>query len=447
LFQEISMGIATAFWRRPMFVIKDAGRAIRLVLAAGCLLASSHASASDWPQWLGPGRNNVSTETVAAWKEPPAVAWRQKVGHAQSSPVVAGGRVFIHSVVEGEEKEEVLAFDAATGELRWRDSYERGAYRSQQGPGPRATPSVVGGRVYTAGITGILGCYDCESGRRVWQARPYEELGASLPGFGVCSSPAVTASRVILSVGGNGSAVVAYDSQTGKLAWQKFDEPAAASSPVVVTRGEGDRKRTEVIVQTTLRVMGLNPEDGTVYWEHPLVFQPSGVAPTPLTTNSLLICSTQDNGTITLATPSADGVPRQAWWKQDLSSYFSTGTLDVEGKRVFLLTNQLQPLPRADLVCVDLETGSELWSKGALGYFHAGVIMTGDGKLLILDDSGNLLLAEAAKDRFVELAKAKVCRGTFVNPALSGGLVYVRDDQELIALKVPATPTAENGSP
>ncbi|QDT56957.1 outer membrane biogenesis protein BamB [Caulifigura coniformis] len=429
-----------------MLVIGDTGRAMVRAVAAVCLFGWSHASGDDWPQWLGPGRNNVSTEVVAPWKEPPSVAWRQKVGHAQSSPVVAGGRVFIHSVVAGEEKEEVLAFDATTGELRWRDAYERGAYRSQQGPGPRATPSVMGGRVYTTGITGILGCYDCESGKRLWQANPYEELGASLPGFGVCSSPAVTASRVILPVGGKGSAVVAYDAQTGKLAWQKFDEPAAASSPVVVTRGEGDKKRTEVIVQTTLRVMGLNPDDGTVHWEHPLVFQPSGVAPTPLTTSSLLICSTQDNGTIALSTPSADGVPRQAWWKQDLSSYFSTGTLDVEQNRVFLLTNQLQPLPRADLVCIDLESGSELWSRAALGYFHAGVIMTGDGKLLILDDSGNLVLAEAAKDRFVELAKAKVCRGTFVNPAISGGLVYVRDDQELIALRVPATARAENGS-
>jgi outer membrane protein assembly factor BamB len=256
----------------------------------------------------------------------------------------------------------------------------------------------------------------------------------------------VTKTRVILPVGGKGSAIVAYDAATGKLAWQKFDEPAAAASPVVVTRGEGDQVRTEVIVQTTLRVLGLNPENGSVYWEHPLVFQPNGVAPTPLATSSLLVCSTQDNGTITLSSPSPDGVPRQAWWKQDLSSYFSTGTLDLEGHRVFLLTNQLQPLPRADLVCVDLATGEPQWTRKGIGYFHAGVIWTGDGKLLILDDSGNLILADAAQDTFRELAKSKVCRGTFVNPALANGTVFVRDDQEVIAVKLSMAPTVESTS-
>ncbi len=404
------------------------------------------AIAGDWPQWLGPERNGRTSEVVSAWTGDPQVAWRQKVGHAQSSPVVADGRVFVHSVVADQQQEEVIAFDAVTGKEHWRDAYKRGDYRSQQGPGPRATPSVIDGRLYTAGITGILSCYDCDSGKRLWQANPYEELGASLPGFGVCSSPAVTATRVILPVGGKGSAVVAYDSETGKIAWKKFDEPAAAASPVVVTRGEGDGRRTEVIVQTTLRVMSLNPDDGAVYWEHPLVFQPSGVSPTPLASSTLLVCSTQDNGTITLSTPSADGVPRQAWWKHDLSSYFSTGTLDLSGKRVFLLTNQLQPLPRADLVCVDLETGDEKWTKGGLGYFHAGIIMTGDGKLLILDDAGNLVLADPTAEKLVEMAKSKVCRGTFVNPALSNGIVYVRDDQELIAIKLPAGAPMENAS-
>jgi outer membrane protein assembly factor BamB len=419
---------------------------VRQVAAALYCLVTSQVAGADWPQWLGPNRNGRSDEVVAAWTGEPTVLWRQKVGHAQSSPVVADGRLYLHSVLPGDETEEVLAFDASTGEKLWSDTYERGAYRSNQGPGPRATPSVVGGRLLTAGITGILNCYDCQSGKRLWQAKPYQELGASLPGFGVCSSPAMTKTRVILPVGGQGSAIVAYDAETGKLAWQKFDEPAAAASPVIVTRGEGNNARTEVIVQTTLRVMGLNPEDGSVYWEHPLVFQPSGVAPTPLATSSLLVCSTQDNGTITLSTPSADGVPRQAWWKQDLSSYFSTGTLDLEGNRVFLLTNQLQPLPSADLVCVDLASGEKLWTKFGLGYFHAGLILTADGKLLILDDAGNLILAEAARDKFNQLAKSKVCRGTFVNPALANGTVYVRDDQEVIAIKLTAPAPEETSS-
>src|SRR5262249_14640789 len=123
------------------------------------LLAAPAARADDWPQWLGPRRDGSTAEKLAPWKEAPKVAWRWPVEKGFACPVVAGGRVFLHAPVKDKEAEEVLALDAVSGELLWRDQYERPAYKSVLGSGPRGTPTVAGNRLYTGGIHGTLSGY------------------------------------------------------------------------------------------------------------------------------------------------------------------------------------------------------------------------------------------------------------------------------------------------
>lgn len=387
----------------------------------------SSLDAGDWPQWLGPDRTGVSDETVAPWTGELKPDWKQPVGNGYAVPVVSDGILFAHAAVaEADDKEEVVAFDALTGDIKWRKSYPRASYRSQLGSGPRATPSVVEKKLYAIGITGELSCFDVTNGNQLWQVNPYKELEAPAPAFGVCASPVVVEGKVILPVGGTGSGAVAYDIHSGKLAWKTLDEPAGSASPVVV-RTTGEHPQTQVVVQTTLKLAALNPQDGSLQWQHPLVFEPSGVSPTPLVMGDKLICSTQDTGTLTLTIPPAKtAAAAQAWWKQDLTSYFSTGTIDAAG-RVYLVSNAMQPIPRADLLCVDGQNGNVLWTQKALGYFHLGLIRLADGKLLLLDDAGQLTLAEVNATGFKELCKAKVCGGTFSNPVLAHGRVYVRD--------------------
>src|SRR5271157_1981597 len=120
------------------------------------LLYAAFAGAADWPQWLGPTRDGVSTEKVAPWKDAPKVLWRQTVGEGHSSPVVANGKVFLHARVKGKEAEEVIAFDVKDGKELWRTGYERAAFKNVFGNGPRGTPAVVDGKVYTFGVTGVL---------------------------------------------------------------------------------------------------------------------------------------------------------------------------------------------------------------------------------------------------------------------------------------------------
>lgn len=397
------------------------------------LTALTNASlAGDWPQWLGPNRNGVSEEVVEAWRKFPKAKWKRTTASGFGCPVVADGIVYVHTSVPKEDKEEVIAIDAATGEDRWTDSYPRAVFRSQLGVGPRATPSVIKGKLVTTGITGIITGYDAKSGKRLWQINPWEDLKIPRPNFGVCASPVIVDDRLVVAVGGEGASIVAYDVETGKEAWKTLDEPAGSASPIVVTRGDGDEKRNEVVVQTTLRLVSLNPKDGSIYWEHPLVFQPSGVSPTSLVLRNVLICSTQDTGTLALKIPGKDETapPALEWWKQDLASYFSTGSLDAKG-RAFIVTNQVMPLPRADVRCVDVKSGDEKWVKTGLGYFHIGIITLADGKLLTLDDAGTLLLAEPTDTEFKELARAKVCGGTFCNPVLSNGSLFVRDSDDI----------------
>lgn len=400
---------------------------------------ASTAVAGDWPQWLGPKRDGATTETVAVWKEDPKIAWRHPVGPGYSAPVIAEGRVFVHARVPDKEEEEVICFDAKTGEVKWRDVYSRPTYYSGLNTGPQATPTVIGGRVYSYGINGILHCCEAETGKRLWQVHAHKLVKATVPRYGVCCSPLVVGNRVLVSVGGKGSSIVAFDTDTGEIAWQAFDDPASTSSPVLFSLGGSPGKSLlpDVVFMTSLRLVAVNPLDGNVNWEFPMTFSPAGASPTPLVVDNQLITSTMTNGStaIRVAIENEKAAATQEWQQEELAGYFSTGAAG-DGK-LYLVTNSLMPVPSAALRCVELKTGKELWKKDGIGYFHAGLIRLGDGKLLILDDSGLLRLAETNDKEYRELCTSRVCGGTLINPALSDGRVFVRDDKELVCVQLP----------
>jgi outer membrane protein assembly factor BamB len=411
-------------WFRTVFVLLVCANVVR---------------AGDWPQWLGPKRDGGTPEKVAAWStnEPPKVVWREAVGQGFSSPVVASGRVFLHSSVKDKEEEEVLALDAATGKRLWQDIYSRPRFKSVLGNGPRATPTVAGKRLYTIGINGVLSCYEIEKGKRLWQVDLYKQFKADLPSFSVCCSPLVVGNRVIVSVGGKGRCVVALHADTGEVQWQALDDAASTSSPVLFTGGERLRgSAPDIVFMTPLRLVGLDPLDGTLRWEHPMIFQPRGTSPTPVAVGDKMVASTQAHGAVAVRVGKKDDKlsAEPAWQNQEMKSYFSPGV--AAGDILFLVTNVIKPLPATAISCLEAKTGKELWKKEKVGYFHAGLIRTGDGKLLVLNDAGLLTLLEVDDKGAKEVARAKVCGGTLVTPALSAGRLYVRDDKEVICLQL-----------
>lgn len=410
----------------------------RLILV--CTLAivySKSVIAGDWPQWLGPQRNGSSVEKVEPWKDTLPVIWRHEVGSGFSSPVVANGRVFIHARIGTLQEEEVVAYQAFTGEELWRDKYPRTSYVSAVGAGPAATPTVAGNRLFTYGISGMLNCHQADTGKRLWQRDVYQDFKASIPRFGVCCSPLVVGNHVVVSVGGKDTALVALDVETGEVAWRAFDEPASTASPILYRAPGQDISDQSSLFVTSLRLLAVDPLDGRLNWEAPLVFKPSGPAPTPLAVSDIIITSNSNDGTVaTRITSSTDGVRSEhLWTKKDIGGYFSSG-VPCGDRRVCLVTNVLKPLPSASLRCLDVGTGDELWTVSGIGYFHAGVIQVADNRLLVLDDSGTLKLFETGDKTCVQIAKSPVCKGTLVTPALSNGLLYARDGGELVCVRV-----------
>jgi outer membrane protein assembly factor BamB len=408
-----------------------------LFAAFVCVFGVVPVFAEDWPQWLGPRRDDSSTEKVAAWKGKLPVLWRKSVGEGNSSPIVAEGRVFIHAKIAGKNEEEIVAFDAKSGDESWRTRYERAAFTSLFGNGPRATPAVVEGRLYAFGITGLLTCLDAKKGDKLWQVDTLRKFNAKNLRFGMACSPLVVGKHVLVNVGGKGASVVAFKCANGEVAWKSMDDPASYSSPIAF--GAGDKK--QVVFLTGANVASLNPTDGSVYWRFPLVDRLLESSTTPIRVGDLLLASSITYGSVGLRLTAKDGKPavEEAWKNKELTSYFTTPSA-VGAKSIYLVTGATPGLfakPSADLHCIETKTGKDLWKKAKIGTYHASLMRTGDDKLLMLTDGGDLALLQPDTEAYRELARTKVSGSeTWAHPALSNGRLYVRDKNELICLSM-----------
>jgi outer membrane protein assembly factor BamB len=406
-----------------------------LVLVAGC----SVAGAADWPQWLGPHRDASSPETVAPWKEAPKVLWSQPVGEGHSSPVVAGGRVFLHTRVKDKDEEQLTAWDAATGKEVWHTAYPRADFKAYFGNGPRATPAVADGRIYTFGLTGVLSCFDADGGKQLWQVDAVKKYGVKLGlgglVFGVSCSPLVDGKRVLVNVGGKGASVVAFDTDKGDVLWKSLDDAASYASPILVTDGA----TRQAIFLTHDGVVSLNSADGSLYWRFPLADVLSESATTPVRSGDLLLAGTITVGSVGLRLGTKGDKPdaQKAWANPNLTCYFST-PVPVGKEHTYLATGVMPPsLKReATLRCIETATGKELWQKPKVGTYHASLLRTGNDKLLMLEDVGNLVLFDPDPKEYRELARAKVCGDTWAHPALADGRLYVRDGEKLYCLQL-----------
>src|SRR5262249_18917963 len=155
----------------------------------------------------------------------------------------------------------------------------RAPFRSFLNSGPQGTPCVVQGKVYTYGITGVLTCFEAESGKQLWQQDVFKNLKVTLPRFGVTCSPLVVGDRGLVSVGGKGSAVVAFDTDKGEVAWKALDGPVSTASPIVFLNRAKMGGNLEAVFVNGRSLVALNPFDGAVSWEYALTDQPLGTTP------------------------------------------------------------------------------------------------------------------------------------------------------------------------
>jgi outer membrane protein assembly factor BamB len=408
----------------------------RILTLAIALMVTVPASAGDWPQWLGPRRDGTADEKVVPWKDPPKVVWSQPVGEGHSSPVVSGGKVFLHTKVKDQDAEDVRAYDAKTGMELWKATYPRAAFTSLFGNGPQATPTCADGKLYTFGVTGVLTCWDTD-GKQLWQVdcgKDFKPQKRSPADFGVASSPIVDGDKVLVQVGGKAAAIVAFNRHKGTVAWKALDDVASYSSPIFSGKGK-DRR---VVFLTAGGLVSLNPADGTVLWQYPMVDKLMESSSAPLSVGDLLIAGSITYGSVGVKIDEKDGkfTTAQAWKNPALTCYFSSPIAVKD--HVFMITNTNPFLgkPQATLRCIEATTGKELWNKAAIGKYHAALICTGDDKLLMLDDASNLILLDPDPKEYRELARSKVCGETWAHPALSDGKLYLRDGKTLICLDV-----------
>lgn len=402
------------------------------------LAGASFALAADWPQWLGPTRDGATPEKVAPWKDAPKVLWRQPVGEGNSSPIVAGGRVYLHSKVKDRDEEEVVALDAADGKEVWRKTYARGPGRFLYGNGPRATPAVAGGKLYTYGINGVLTCWDAADGKQLWQVEALKKFGARNLLFGASCSPLVDGKAVLLNVGARGASVVAFDADSGEVKWKSQDDAASYSSPIALGKGKG----RQVVFLTGDGVISLDPADGSLFWRFPLKDTLFESSTTPARAGDVLLASAITYGSAGLRLTTKDGKPAvsEAWKEPKLTSYFTT-PVAVGTEHVYLVTGTTPSLfkptpPQADLHCIEAATGKTLWTRPKVGQYHASLLRTGNDKLLMLEDGGDLVLLDPGPKEYRELARSRVCGSTWAHPALAGAKLYLRDNKEVLCVQL-----------
>lgn len=397
------------------------------------LLVAGAAPAGDWPQWLGPNRDAVSAEVVKPWKGDPKVLWRVPVGDGHSSPIVAGKLVYLlthRPEADQKDEEQITAYDATTGEVAFKGYLTKQPFKSMFGTGPRATPVVDGDQVFAYGVTGTLAAFGKTSGKIQWEVPALTEFKAPNLTFGVSSSPLIDGDHVIAMVG-KGAGVVALDRKTGTTVWKALEDPASYASPIVIGTGEN---RT-IAVLTQLGLIGLSP-DGHEKWRYPFKDMLNESSTTPIVVGDLIVVGSVTAGSAAIRIGEKEGKPavEQVWKRPELTCYFST-PVPVGADHLYIVTSALLKRTVA-LRCVETKTGKTLWTKDKIGKFHAALLRTGDNKLLMLEEAGNLVLIDPDPKEYRELARAKVCGETWAHPALANGRVYVRDAKDLICVQL-----------
>lgn len=383
----------------------------------------------DFPQFQGPARNGVVTgpEWGTNWTtHPPAVLWRQPIGAAWSGFAIVGDRAVTQE--QAGEDELVVCYEAETGRRLWQHADAARYFTTLAGEGPRCTPTVQGGRVYTLGATGILNCLDLADGRRVWSRNLGTDTGAGVPEWGFAGSPLVHDGRVIVSAGGgDGRSLVAYGAADGSPAWRGGGRPAGYSSPVVLTLAGVE----QVVIFNSRRITAHAPATGAVLWEYPWgTGKPHVALPVPVGTNRVVFSSGYGVGAELLEiAPGPDGglAAARVWKSIRLKAKFA-GFFAWEGN--------LYGLDDGVLVCVSLDDGSLRWKEGRYGH---GQMLRAGNLVLILAESGEVVLLRPTPEAPGELARFRVFTGkTWNPPALAGDLLLVRNDQEAAALRLPA---------
>ncbi len=384
---------------------------------------AAETSQAAWPGFRGPHRDSVirGTRIETDWAaSAPVELWRRAVGPGWSSFAVQGD--FLYTQEQRGEDEIVACYRLTTGEPVWRHQDAARFWEANAGAGPRATPTLHGGRVYAFGATGILNALDARDGSVVWSRDTASDADQKIPGWGFASSPLIVDDVVIVAAVGK---LVGYDLATGDPRWFGPDGGHTYSSPHGVTLAGVP----QVILMGKQGAASVAPADGKLLWEQPLASNTRIVQPAVTADGDLLVSGGESSGMSRLNATSgpAGWTVEQRWESMRLKPYFNDFV--VHRGHAFGFDGRI-------LACIDIENGERKWKGGRYGQGQL-VLLADQDLLLVLSEDGDLALVSATPDQFTELAKVSAIDGkTWNHPALAGDVLLVRNSEEMAAFRL-----------
>jgi outer membrane protein assembly factor BamB len=407
------------------------------VVAVALLLAWAvppPAADQNWTVWGGPQRDfnaggtGLFPKTGDKWlRHPPKKLWERPLGDGYSAIAVEDGTLY--TAYRKDANDVVIALDAATGRTLWEYGYAapfKNAYSAVVGPGPYAMPQVIGDRVVTASGIGRIHSIEKKTGRPVWSWDLYESIAGDKLDFGYSSHALPYKDSLIVIAGGRKSAALRLRQSDGTAVWQKLKLQNAHSSPILI---EVDGQ-PQVAILLADEIVGLDPETGDLLWRHPHQTDNGLAVSTPVwAPGNLLFLSTAYNGGARVLKLSRSGnstTVQELWHNPRVQSHI--GSVIRQGGFVYLSSGQSVGL----LTAVELQTGRVAWQ---VRDFVKAQLLGADGRLIVLDEDGNLGIGIATPEKFQAVAKWPMLTSiAWTTPTLSGNRLYLRDRRVIVAL-------------
>jgi len=401
------------------------------LLTLACAAANAQTAETSWLQWGGPHRNFATEATGLADRWPasgPRVLWKRTLGEGYSSILVQNGVLYTMYGRPGEEV--TLAASAVTSKTIWERANPVQFHNdaADRGNGPHATPLIAGDRLFTVGVTGRLECLDKKTGKLLWSHGLWDEQHGNRLIYGYAASPLAYRDLVLVPVGGTGSAMAAFRQSDGGLVWKKGDTGNAYSSPLLINVDGLD----QVVELMARSVFAVNPLNGDLSW-YVMHDAPYGLnVSTPVwgSGNLLFVSTGYGFGSRAIEVKrSENSVSAKELWHSNRFGIHHGNAIRIGDTLYFSSGNGPAPF-----TAVDVRSGKVLWQNRE---FPKVTMVYADGKLIVLDEDGNLALAQVSPQGVHTLAKAPLLSSNaWTPPTLAGTKLYIRDRRSMMAVEL-----------
>ncbi|NQU25241.1 MAG: PQQ-binding-like beta-propeller repeat protein [Candidatus Nealsonbacteria bacterium] len=420
------------------------------------LLAFSPATslADDWPQWRGPNRDGVWSESGIVEKFAESRIerrWRTPISSGYSGPTVAAGRVYVTDrVTEPQQIERVHCFDSRNGRPIWSHEYPCRYVKVGYTAGPRASVTLAGGRAFALGTMGHLHCLDAADGRVLWKKTPGVDYDVRLPIWGIAAAPLVEGKLVIVQVGArDGGCLIALDVATGKEQWRALDDPASYSAGIIIPQAG----RRVLVCWTGANVVGLDPATGETHWKYP--FEPAKMVinvPSPVFDGRRLFLSAFYDGSLMLQVD-PDELRVEKMWRRHGADEQKTDALHAMISTPYLQGDHVYGVDSyGQLRCLRADNGDRVWedltATNNIRWGNIHIVRNGQ-RIWMFNERGELIISELSPKGFHEISRTKLLDPTtkqlprregvcWSHPAYADKHVFARNDRELVCASLAA---------